>query len=138
MTQIRCFDPIEDAKARVLILGSMPGKESLKRGQYYAHPRNLFWPILGELVGTKPALSYEERICVLQSAKIALWDVLALCTRPTSLDSDIEKDSLVCNDFASFFSRHKKITSVFFNGAKAQECYLRHGLPGLDTYTTWP
>ena len=131
MRYIRCFEPVEDAKATILILGSMPGKESLRAGQYYAHPRNSFWPILGELVGAKPALPYEERVRVLRSAGIALWDVLESCARTTSLDSDIESGSLVSNDFASFFSGHQKITRVFFNGVKAEDCYRRHVLPVL-------
>ena len=131
MTHVRCFEPVEDAKATILILGSMPGKESLRAGQYYAHPRNSFWPILGELVGAKPALPYEERVRVLRSAGIALWDVLESCVRATSLDSDIEIGSLVSNDFASFFSSHRKITQVFFNGVKAEDCYRKHVLPVL-------
>jgi TDG/mug DNA glycosylase family protein len=78
---VRCLAPVEDANATVLILGSMPGKASLCAGEYYAHPRNLFWHILGELVGAIPTLPYEERTRVLQSAGIALWDVLQLCAR---------------------------------------------------------
>lgn len=132
MTNIRCFEPIGDAKAKTLILGSIPGKESLRAGQYYAHPRNSFWPILGVLVGAQPSLSYENRVRVLQSAEIALWDVLKSCTRITSLDSDIENDSVVPNDFASFFSTHQKITHVYFNGAKAEQCYQRHVLPVIN------
>ncbi len=131
MTHVRCFEPVEDANATILILGSMPGKESLRAGQYYAHPRNSFWPILGELVGAIPSLPYEERVRVLRSAGIALWDVLESCVRATSLDSDIEKGSLVPNDFASFFSSHRKITRVFFNGVKAEDCYRKHVLPVL-------
>ncbi len=129
MTPAYCFAPIEDANATVLILGSMPGKASLRAGQYYAHPRNLFWPILGELVGADLALSYQERTRGLQSAGIALWDVLESCVRATSLDSDIENNSLVPNDFTSFFSSHPKIARVYFNGAKAEECYRKHVLP---------
>lgn len=131
MTRIRCFEPVGNTQATTLILGSMPGKESLRAGQYYAHPRNSFWPILGDLVGAEPALPYEDRIRALQSAEIALWDVLESCARATSLDSDIENDSVVPNDFAWFFSTHQKITRVFFNGAKAEHCYRKHVLPVL-------
>ena len=83
MTRIRCFEPVGNTQATTLILGSMPGKESLRAGQYYAHPRNSFWPILGDLVGAEPALPYEDRIRALQSAGIALWDVLESCARAT-------------------------------------------------------
>ncbi len=128
---VRCFAPIADARATVLILGSMPGKASLQAGQYYAHPQNRFWPIMGELVGAGPALPYAARTRALQSSGIALWDVLASCTRPTSSDSDIEDGSLVPNDFVSFFARHSKIRRVYFNGTKAEECYRRRVGPLL-------
>ncbi|MBI4236844.1 MAG: DNA-deoxyinosine glycosylase [Deltaproteobacteria bacterium] len=131
LPHVCCFAPIADAYATTLILGSMPGKESLRAGQYYAHPRNAFWPILGELVGAAPALPYAERAHVLRAAGLALWDVLASCARPTSLDSDIDNGTLVANEFAAFFACHQNITRVFFNGTKADECYRRHVLPNL-------
>ena len=82
---IHSFVPIQDASAKVLILGSMPGKESLKAGQYYAHPRNVFWPIMGDLIGANAALLYELRVQKLEASNIALWDVLASCKRHSSL-----------------------------------------------------
>ena len=96
---IRSFAPIEVPNARILILGSMPGVESLRKGEYYAHPRNLFWRILGALRDFNPAISYAERVEVLGVAKISVWDVLQSCTRQGSLDADIEKSSIVPNDF---------------------------------------
>lgn len=131
MSAIHCFPPIETAAARVLILGSMPGKESLRVQQYYAHPRNTFWAILGELVGATPALAYDARAEVLKSAGIALWDVLASCTRDGSLDSAIHAASSAPNDFASFFSAHPRITRVYFNGAMAESCFRKLVLPSL-------
>lgn len=132
MTRVRCFAPIADARARVLILGSMPSQASLRAGQYYAHPHNAFWRILGELVGAGPALPYAARARALKAARIALWDVIAACRRETSLDADIEDDSLVPNDFAAFLARHPKITRVYFNGTKAEQCWRRRVLPGLQ------
>lgn len=132
MRHIQSFPPIERADARILILGSMPGEASLRAGQYYAHPQNLFWRIMGELLGTDPASPYKQRIQALKSARIALWDVLRSCRRKGSLDSDIDGESLVPNDFAAFFQSHPQITRVFFNGAKAEECYRRHVLPGIE------
>jgi hypoxanthine-DNA glycosylase len=76
MPHVKSFAPIEKADAKILILGSMPGEASLKAGEYYAHPRNLFWRIMGELLGFDPSLPYKERIQALKSARIALWDVL--------------------------------------------------------------
>ncbi len=121
MSHIHSFAPVSNVDARVLILGSMPGKKSLEQNQYYAHPKNAFWKIMGELVGAYPNLSYEERFCVLKSSGIALWDVIATCERKTSLDSHIRKES--ANDFASFLARHPHVTQVFFNGSKAEQCF---------------
>ena len=91
--------------------------------QYYAHRRNAFWPIMGDLIGAVPALPYESRIQILKSASIALWDVLASCTRDSSLDSDIDAASASANDFESFFSTHPNITRVFFNGSMAEKSF---------------
>ena len=129
MRHVQSFAPIEKADARILILGSMPGEASLRAGQYYAHPRNLFWRIMGELLGTDPGSPYEQRIQALKSARIALWDVLYSCRRKGSLDSNIDHESLVPNDFAAFFLSHPQITRVFFNGTKAEQCYRKHMQP---------
>ena len=125
-TRIRCFAPVADpATARVLILGSMPGVASLTAGQYYAHPRNQFWPIMGALFGAGPDLPYPDRLATLTRAGIALWDVLSSCERRVSLDSAIDLRSAQANDFASFLDRHPGITRVCFNGALA-ETRFRH------------
>lgn len=132
MPQVKSFPPIENPTANVLILGSMPGKESLRAGQYYAHPRNGFWPIMGDLVGAKTTLPYQARIQMLESAGIALWDVLATCTRHGSMDADIEADSICPNDFASFLLKHPNITHIFFNGSMAEKCFHKHVQPLLE------
>jgi len=126
MPHIRSFPPIENPGAKVLILGSMPGNESLRAGQYYAHPRNAFWPIMGDVVGAVPALPYAARTRRLKYAGIALWDVLASCKRHGSMDADIDKDSIHPNDFASFFLKHPHITHVFFNGGIAEMFFRRY------------
>jgi hypoxanthine-DNA glycosylase len=100
----------------------MPGIASLRAGQYYAHPRNQFWPLMGALLGRDLAeLAYPERVQCLLDAGIALWDVLQSCQRPGSLDADIAPASIIANDFAAFFQRHPAITHVFFNGAAAAQ-----------------
>jgi hypoxanthine-DNA glycosylase len=109
----------------------MPGEASLRAAQYYAHPRNLFWRILGEIVGAGPDLGYEERLHALTAAGIALWDVLQSCRRPGSLDADIVGSTVVRNDFATFFRAHPRIRRVVFNGATAERLYRRLVLPGL-------
>ena len=132
---IHSFPPIAARNATLLILGSMPGKASLLANQYYAHPRNAFWPIMGALFGAGPDLAYARRVRVLRHAGVALWDVLASCTRGNSLDSDIDEESIVANDFASFFRAHPRIQRVFFNGAKAEASFRRHVLPRLAATT---
>jgi TDG/mug DNA glycosylase family protein len=129
---IRSFPPIADASACILILGSMPGEESLRAGQYYAHPRNAFWKLMGELFGAGAELPYAQRTRQLKKSGVALWDVLASCVRKGSLDSAIATDSITPNDFQAFFAAHKKITRVFFNGTKAEHSFRKHVLPGLN------
>lgn len=133
MALVKSFPPIENQAANVLILGSMPGKESLRAGQYYAHPRNAFWPIMGELAGAIPTLPYEVRIKKMKAAGIALWDVLASCRRQSSMDSDIETETIRPNDFSTFFRRHSHITHVFFNGTMAEQCFHKYVARLLDT-----
>lgn len=126
MPPIRSFPPVADEGATTLILGSMPGLESLRQQQYYAHPANAFWKIMGELVGANPALPYEARLRKLTRARIALWDVLASCERNSSLDAHIRNEE--ANDFAGFFAHHTGVTHIFFNGAKAEQSFRKHVL----------
>lgn len=126
---VRSFDPVAVGDARVLVLGSMPGTRSLQAQQYYAHPQNGFWPFMGALVGANPALPYPERCGRLTRSGIALWDVLASCERPGSLDSAIRDDTARANDFVAFFAAHPGIGAVLFNGAKAESSYRRFVMP---------
>jgi len=129
---VRSFDPIAAPDAVILILGSMPGRLSLARQQYYAHPQNLFWRIMGELFGAAPQLPYAERVQKLRQNRVAVWDVLRQCYRETSMDSDILPDSMRVNDFPGFFSQHPQLRQVFFNGATAENAFRRLALPDLD------
>jgi TDG/mug DNA glycosylase family protein len=127
----RCFPPIAGRDAHTLILGSLPGQRSLQMQQYYAHPQNAFWKLVGAIFGTEPASPYPRRVQVLKKNHIALWDVLAAAERPGSLDSSIVQASALANDFAKFFRAHPRIRRVFFNGRKAEELYRRFVLPRL-------
>ncbi|PDV98951.1 DNA-deoxyinosine glycosylase [Candidatus Chloroploca asiatica] len=123
---LHSFPPISAETAERLILGTMPGKASLAAGQYYAHPRNLFWRLMAEILGFSPEASYEQRQLALQAARIALWDVVQCCTRTSSLDADIDARSVVPNDLALFLANHPYIHQVCFNGAKAKAIYDKH------------
>jgi TDG/mug DNA glycosylase family protein len=129
--RVHSFAPVANASSRLLILGSMPGKASLRAGEYYAHARNAFWRIIGELFGVEPSAPYRERIEGLLARRIALWDVLETCTRESSLDSDIDMSSIVVNPFPEFLRAHPAIRTICFNGAKAELSFRRHVLPDL-------
>lgn len=133
MSAITSFPPVAAADARILILGSIPGKESLRRQQYYAHPRNLFWRIIGEIFGGVADDPYPERLKTLTANRIALWDVIGACLRPSSLDSDIDETSIKVNDFSHFLDVHPHIEMLLFNGGKAEQTFKRRVLPTLNT-----
>jgi hypoxanthine-DNA glycosylase len=133
MARLSSFPPVADPNAKILILGSMPGIKSLNENEYYAHPHNAFWKIMGELVGATPHLPYEQRLAVLKQAGIALWDVLHSCMREGSLDSDIQHEQ--ANDFTTFFANHPHIKHVYFNGAKAEQSF-RRSVVGKQTLPT--
>lgn len=127
------FPPVSRANARVLVLGSLPGRRSLEYAQYYAQPRNTFWRIMGELVGAGPDIEYLQRLDYLTAANIALWDVVASAVRPGSLDARIDRDTVVVNDFSAFFAAHPDIECICFNGQTAAKLYSRYVLPQHST-----
>ena len=129
---VTSFPPIVGADPRVLILGSMPGEASLRAGEYYAHPRNLFWRIVGEAVGFDADAPYAERTAALVANGVALWDVAAACIRPGSLDTSIVGESVVPNDIGGLLSSHTGIRRICFNGAAAQTLFRRHVEPILS------
>ena len=124
---IQGFDPIAARDARLLILGSMPGVASLEAQQYYAHGRNAFWPIMGELFGAGPDKPYPERQAILMAKGVAVWDVLQFCRREGSLDSNIKAE--VPNDFAAFFAAHPHIRRIALNGGKAAKSFDKYAAP---------
>ncbi|RMH12069.1 MAG: DNA-deoxyinosine glycosylase [Gammaproteobacteria bacterium] len=126
------FAPVVDHRARLLILGSMPGQASLQAAEYYAHPRNAFWTIMAQLFGWETDLSYPERLEKLKGHGIALWDVIKQCQRPGSLDQHIVEDSIVPNDFDRLFRLAPQVQAVFCNGQRAYSLYTKWVRPTLD------
>ena len=116
-------------RPRLLILGSMPGAASLARGEYYAHPQNGFWRVVAALTGAEADAPYSRRTAALRARGIALWDVLAECERPGSLDSAIRNERR--NDVAGLLERFPSIRAVGLNGGKALAVFRREVLPHL-------
>jgi len=122
--------PIVGGSPAVLILGNAPSVLSLAKQQYYGNPQNAFWRITGLLFGFDAGAPYADRCTALVSQGVAVWDVLASCRRVGSLDSAVERDSMVANDFAAFYAQHPSIARVYFNGRAAEANYGR--LVALD------
>ena len=119
-----CFPPVADARTRVLVLGSLPGEESLARGQYYANPRNQFWRLIGRVIGADLVpLDYEPRLAALLAAGIGLWDTVGSATRRGSLDGNIRDE--MANDLAELASALPELRAVGFNGGKAAALGMR-------------
>jgi double-stranded uracil-DNA glycosylase len=120
----RSFPPIVDGRARVLVLGTLPGEESLRRQEYYAHPRNLFWPILFALFDALPAADYAEKLGFAMVHRVALWDVCAVGERDASADATIRREEP--NTIDRLLDAHPLIRAVAFNGTGARRLYDRH------------
>ncbi len=135
--KIQSFPSLSNPEATVLILGTMPGVQSLAMNQYYGHPRNHFWKLLHTIFHEELSTEYNRKKEMLQRNKIAVWDVLQACERPGSLDSAIIKE--VPNDFTSFLNEHPNIKLIAFNGQKAAAFFKKHVRLAKDyTFITLP
>ena len=126
MSRIASFAPAIPAAPRALVLGSMPGVASLRAGQYYAHPRNAFWPLMHALFAVPSRAPYAERLAALGEAGVALWDVLAECEREGSLDSAIAPASVAVNDISGLLANHVGLRVIALNGGTAARLFDRH------------
>ncbi|MFJ7736995.1 DNA-deoxyinosine glycosylase [Lysinibacillus sp. NPDC097287] len=123
--------PIVDTSTKVLIVGSMPSKQSLEKQQYYGNPRNHFWPIVGEILKVDVPTDYERRIELLREYGIGLWDTIDSCERKGSLDATIRNEKP--NDFHALFKHYPNIRLLIFNGSKAFDVFKKHiGFEVLD------
>jgi hypoxanthine-DNA glycosylase len=125
-----CFPPVIRPDTRLLVLGSLPGALSLARGRYYAHPQNLFWRLIGAVIGRDlAALDYEARLEALLDAHVGLWDTVAAATRRGSLDADIRLHE--ASDLAALAATLPELRAIGFNGATSARIGRRQ-LAGLS------
>jgi len=124
----RSFEPVYTPAARVLIVGSMPSVKSLEDAQYYAHPRNAFWPVMFDVFGVEPTRDYEVKKALIRENGLALWDVAEACEREGSLDSNMR--NITYNDFALLFEACPQIHTVLCNGGTAHSLFLKSGYAG--------
>lgn len=141
-SHIISFKAVIAPHAKILILGSMPGVKSLQEQQYYAHPRNAFWKIMQRLLEFDEELDYTQRLALIQMHGIALWDVANQCIRPGSLDSEIDRNSVIPNEIATLLKTNPSIQTICFNGQTAAKIFKRHfphllTSPGI-TFITLP
>ena len=137
-----CFPPVTRADTRLLVLGSLPGAISLQQQRYYAHPRNLFWRLMGVVIGRDLVpLPYEKRLEALLDAKVGLWDTVAAATREGSLDAAIQLHE--ASDLGALAATLPALRAVAFNGAtsaKIGRTQLGHvrGLALIDLPSSSP
>ncbi len=116
--------PVIDENSKVLILGTMPGVESLKQQAYYSHSRNLFWQLIGEITNGQVPVEYEDKKKYLLKNNIAIWDICKACIREGSLDSNISSETP--NDIRTFIDEHPNIKTIAFNGKEAAKLFGKH------------
>ena len=131
------FPPVVDDKSCILLLGTMPSEESIRKQQYYGHKSNQFWKILFAIFHKPFSLDYKERVALLIENRIALWDVLSSCEGQGSADSDIKAEQ--ANDIEQFLALHPYIRYVFFTSKKAEEFYRKYiGFSNDKVYDVLP
>ena len=124
----RSFEPVFAPDAKVMIVGSMPSVKSLADAQYYAHPRNAFWPILFDIFGQNPHNDYMRKKELIRQNGLALWDAAACCEREGSLDSNMR--DIVYNDFDMLYAQCPGIHTVLCNGGTAHALFMKSGYAG--------
>lgn len=127
--------PVVNEKSKVLILGTMPGKDSLSKQAYYGNDRNLFWKLMAEVTGKKVPSEYESRKIFLLENKIALWDVCQTCFREGSLDSAISGETP--NKLIPFLQKYPKIKAIALNGQTAEKLFAKYfgQIPGIEVFS---
>lgn len=126
---IKSMPPIENSNSEILILGTMPGEDSIESNEYYKNVDNLFWDVMFRICDKNWPMfkeayeeqNYEKRCQLLLQNKIALWDIIESCEREGNKDSDIQ--NIKFNDIEKFLKEHPHIQKILFNGKKAYQYY---------------
>ncbi|MBG0782046.1 MAG: DNA-deoxyinosine glycosylase [Bacteroidales bacterium] len=128
---LQSFDPICNENTKLLILGTMPGTESLEKKQYYANSRNFFWKLLSQVLNLDLSVDYTTRTQQILEKGIGLWDVCMFCSREGSLDANIEDETP--NDLTVFVEKNPQIKAIAFNGKEAAKLFGKHfgSIPGI-------
>ena len=126
------FPPIVAPESRVLVLGSLPSVKSVEKQQYYGHPQNVFWRIMGELFGFDRTMPYPDRVATLRENRVSVWDVLAASVRPGSMDAAIDEATARPNDFNRFFEDQAGLRRVCFNGKAAARLFTKLVAPTIE------
>ncbi len=114
------FPAVADENTEILILGSLPGDVSIKKHQYYGHPGNDFWRLLGNIIGENlQGMGYQKRLDTLKRNKIGLWDVFKAGKREGSEDSKIKNQEI--NQFSILKEIAPNLKLILFNGKKSGE-----------------
>ena len=122
---LKSFPAVADDNTEILVVGTMPGAASLLAGEYYAHARNHFWPIIFALFnGGRGISSYEGKLSLLLGNRVGLWDALKYCRRAGSLDKNINSE--IPNNFSLLFKERPKIKRVVFNGLAARRYFVKY------------
>lgn len=135
MSNCRSFLPSIDDSSQILILGSMPGVKSLEEQQYYAHPQNRFWKVMGAICNEPNLhqLDYQQKLKILLQNNIALWDTIKFCKRDGSLDSDIQNETP--NDIYGLLKKFPKLKTICLNGNKSYSTFKKYFPDLLEKYS---
>ncbi len=121
---LSCFAPVIDQYTTKIVVGTMPGTDSLKAGEYYAHKRNQFWKIIYDIFeGGRTPIDYSDKLNTLLAHRIGLWDILAFCEREGSLDSEIKNETV--NDFPGLLSHFSNVGTLIFNGQNSYKYFKK-------------
>ncbi len=127
---VHSFDPIVDENCRILILGTMPGQQSLQKQEYYGNRQNAFWRIMFTLLQEEQTEVYEEKKAFLLRHHVALWDVLEACEREGSGDAEIR--NAVPHDFPWLLEQYPSIRTIYFNGGYAEKFFKQYVRKNVD------